>query len=882
MASTDKILGQISAIDTFIENFPMSILDMMNGKVYTSAFDFLVDVLIACGVNVNEIMSELLSKIYGLEAKVDEGIESIYERIMNGSLEYDAENNKLMEGLEEGVKVIFMALLSSLYTCSVIPVLPNKIFDAPKDANFLEYDKEGNVKEKDSVITLLQANAFKPFLVPKKAIDPMGLLDICPTSRDGRLYYDIEGKDVYYKKEIQYVQSSITKTYVADMFNAEVNTTICVEENVYINQIPIYIEKITDGIYKNLYVYNICVGGENPMDENFKIVISYKLSDSNSINKQTIITKKDTPGMFILSPTNEKTDSDGNKIKNILTSLTINGQNESFALNENTFVYLDKEKSEDFYNEWSGNGADSFPWGSENTEQILREKTTTATTNEYGQYEVQELISVPKYVYNAIDSDKLNKIIYDNARRVNAVPEYGDKDSYEYIVCYDGLNPNILYKTNDMNAFIWYALHKGMKNPQVEYNHMMWDNRIKASKRGIKRNSPVEWNEWYNSKAKNDDEFLFNGNYIDKTTPLYPIMQLGPQGVANNLLVLKIPSQRYFRPRTRNSNIDGSKDTKNISFNASIYKYNWEYLNSIRIFKPKILLVSLLEKILGICASTIKSIDVNISKKIIQSKISKAIENVMEANDMEVEDCFMAFSNDDVNAMLEEMLLSRYDATIIGGNTAVAKQHDVQKYIGMIEQSNKDAVMQGTTTTITKMVSEINVTPGSEGSVDFGVGDVDLMGGVISFLKKVLKAILSSIVESIFTPQLILIIYMNFELLGISKDSESFLNADLGKILNFILNKMFRLLKSIIKFVLNKVLELLLELLLKKVLPKILKYKCLLILEQIEYWMKVLISAINCLPLFKFNLPKYISQIDDVQYADIENTQNTPESTSLC
>jgi hypothetical protein len=241
----------------------------------------------------------------------------------------------------------------------------------------------------------------------------------------------------------------------------------------------------------------------------------------------------------------------------------------------------------------------------------------------------------------------------------------------------------------------------------------------------------------------------------------------------------------------------------------------------------------------------------------------------------------MAFSNDDVNAMLEEMLLSRYDATIIGGNTAVAKQHDVQKYIGMIEQSNKDAVMQGTTT-ITKMVSEINVTPGSEGSVDFGVGDVDLMGGVISFLKKVLKAILSSIVESIFTPQLILIIYMNFELLGISKDSESFLNADLGKILNFILNKMFRLLKSIVIFVLNKVLELLLELLLKKVLPKILKYKCLLILEQIEYWMKVLIAAINCLPLYKFNLPKYISQIEDVQYADIENTQNTPESTSLC
>ena len=56
MTPTDKVLGQIAAMSTFIENFPMSILDMMQGKTYTSIFDFMIDVLVACGVDINDIL----------------------------------------------------------------------------------------------------------------------------------------------------------------------------------------------------------------------------------------------------------------------------------------------------------------------------------------------------------------------------------------------------------------------------------------------------------------------------------------------------------------------------------------------------------------------------------------------------------------------------------------------------------------------------------------------------------------------------------------------------------------------------------------------------------------------------------------------------------
>lgn len=868
MDSANKVLGTISAIDTFLENFPMSILDMMGSNVYTSAFDYIVDVLVACGVPVNEIMTKIIEKIYGLEQKVDGGIEDLYERLSSGEIEFNTENNEFMEGLEEGVKVIFMALLSSFYTCAAIPVLPNKMFDAPNPNLFKEYEKNKETgvmeeKKEDAVITLLKDNRFKPFLVPKKAIDPMGLLDITPTSKDGRLYYDVDGKDIYYQKVTETVKVVKEIKQIANSRGEyKYNTVVPMDEY---KQAYIYIVKNDDN------TYTFCTNGDI---ENIEIEVTYELGGANSSLTRKYGTK--TNNIFDIPLYSF---GDENK-KNVLLSFKMNGVSNSFEIlngGEKTWVYLNKDESEDFYEEWKNYGSTSFPWGEENNSKIMIESATTKECYEGEIYAEEILVDETKYIYKSIDD------IHGDAKRVNVVPEDVHESSPEFIVCYNGLNPNILYKTNDMNAFLWYALHKGMKTPQIEYNHMMWDSRIKASKRGIARKTPTEWNQWYNSKSTAISEFTYFGSIIDNNTPLYPIIQLAPQGMAENLLVVKLPAQRYFRPRTRKSNLDNDSESKNVSFNSSIYKFNWDYLQSIRIFKPKILLVSLLEKVLGICVSTIKSADINLSKKLIESKISTAIKNVMESNDMDVEDCYMAFSNDDVNAMLEEMLLSRYTSTIHNSNGVIAKQHNIDGYIGLIDQYNVNASMQGTSTSITKMLNEIEVTPGSEGSENYGFGDVDVKGATVNFLKKILKAILSSITESLFTPQLILLIYINFELLGVTKnDHESFANADLGKLLNIILNKMFRLLKSIILFCLEKILQILLEFLLTKILPKIIKWKLLLILEQIEAWMKILMAAIKCLPIYLFQLPKYLNQIEDVQYADIEKTQSIPESSLPC
>jgi hypothetical protein len=375
---------------------------------------------------------------------------------------------------------------------------------------------------------------------------------------------------------------------------------------------------------------------------------------------------------------------------------------------------------------------------------------------------------------------------------------------------------------------------------------------------------------------------------ITKETPLFPIIQLESVGTRENLIKIKVASQRYLLPKIREYNIlynsynendetaDGKKRPKH-AMNASIYRFNWEYLNNIQILKPKLLIVGLLDNLLGFSVSTIKSANINFTKKIIEAKLSSAIKSVIESNDMEVEDCYMTFSNDELNTMMEEMLLSRYEGTVYGGETTTIRTHNVSEYVSMIDKVNADAKQNGNITSLTKLVTEVTTNPGKEGSIDYGVS----LSGDNNLLKKLLWAIVMPILLSIFTPQLLLLIYMNFDLMGITKVDDLF-NQDFTKILNLLMNKIFGLLKSIIIFVKDKIVELLLIFLLSKILPLLLKYQLILMLERIEYWLKILKAAIACLPLFKFKFNKVLGSIDNVDYADIISSQDTPESTSSC
>ena len=889
MGSTEKVLGTISAINTFIENFPMSILDVIRIKKYNSVFDFIIDVLNACGVNINDVIGYLLREIYDVEVNINGGIEAFYQSVADGTIDINVQSEFLGK-LEMSIKGILMALLSSIFTCSAIPILPSALMDKPNANRFAG-------KNNTLIFNRLENGNFTPFNIPISAIDPMGLLQTCPTSDSGRLFYNVNGVDRYYKKTYVPVTKIKTET---NIIPANTSKTITTYKNVdmYNTQIGVYMVKKENGggwLKEDEYVF--CLrsytkaeeGGEWVYNDNITIDIPitvsvkyYPFGNNNSMIWEGTIPaySSTTTKSLILSPIDI---FDENK-RTFIQSITLNHignefETEDSVIGEKIWIFLDREGSDDVLNDWTRPGYDAYTinnisWGGLNNQVVQKEIKENITVTE--DTEVTEEIKYIEFV-NLYEPCDFSEIGDKFVERVNYVTtEELTEEDPEFVVCYEGLNPSTLYQAYDMNAFLWYVINKGITNTQIERNHMMWDSRISANKLGCTRKNAFEWNEWYASKSGATAEFEHSKNIITDTSLLFPIIQVEPQGTAKNLLRISLPSQRYYLPSVRNANVNGYNPPP-LATNASIYKFNLDYLNNIQILQPKLLLVGLCESLLGFSLSTISSININLTKKIIERKLSTALKQIIEADDMEIEDCFMEFSNDEVNTLMEEMLLSRYNATVYGGESNIVREHDTQKYVDMLDKMNANATINGTTTELTRLITEVTVEPGLEGSINYGLQ----ISADNNILKKLLWAIIMPILMSLFTPQVLLLLIINFEIMGLTK-LDSSVGFDFGAILNLLFNKIFGLIKSIILFIKDKIIELLLLLFYDVILPLLIKYSIILLLERLNYWLEILKAALSYITIFKFKRRKIIGSIDEVDYADIINTQNTPETSSPC
>lgn len=811
MSSTNKVLGTIGALSTLVDNFPMSLLDFSKGKVYTSAFEFIMDVLYACGVNTNDIINYLLEELYSIIPDVESGLESYKEAI--GRVDFTKiQQTAVLYEIELSLKYILNALMVNIFGCSALPIIPSKVMDAPSQTYFNGLIDLWGTPQNIPIYPVL-------FEIPTKLIDPMGLLEITPTTIEGRAYYDIAGRDIYYeKKEKEPTRSAF--------FNRSISY----------NNNPISIE--IDG-ENNILIFKI----KNNISEDINFNIEY-VKYNNVLNFTTTIKAGDfdSEKVFFLDDVDE------------IRKIKLNNSYGGVIAGDNNWCYL-IENNNPIFNK-------DLTWGDVKDNTILG----NSEKNDSNEYEYIKLNETPK------DTKKF--------RRLNNVPSEVSENDADFIVVYDGPNPNELYKSNDMNAFIWYCLYKGNVASQIDKNYMMWDSRLSAMKKGFQRGSQSMWNTWYNTKQhKNDefkDEFKDEGQPIHNDSPLYPILQLEKSPFNSYALKITFPAQRYYKPKYRLKMIkEKPESTGNESllyFNECIYKFNYDYLNNIQLLKPKILITGFINYLLGGTISVSSS--VNFTKKLIESKLSTAITKIVEADDMEVEDCYTTFSNDEFDAMMEEMLLARYTATKYNGDVNKTKSHDIKSYLALIDSYNASATKEESITKLTRLVNEITVSPGLEGGIEYGVE----MDSNATLLKKLLWATVMPIMESLFTPQIMLLLYINMCLTGAIKidDLTDF------KLMNLILNKILSLIKSIVKYIKDAIISLLLLLFQKKVMPLLIKYSGALLIEKLDYWLILLTSALQCLPRFDFNSNKNKGGIDNVDYADIISVQNIPEASSPC
>ena len=439
----------------------------------------------------------------------------------------------------------------------------------------------------------------------------------------------------------------------------------------------------------------------------------------------------------------------------------------------------------------------------------------------------------------------------------------------------DDLTVNTLYKSQDLNAFIWYVMNRGVADIQIEENKMMWDSRVMDSKTGSSKRTDVKtWNFWLNSKSDKHDLFYCSGSgeeqkyyeaYSGGTTILkylHPIMQLKRDAETNFALNVKFSSQSYYTPYK-----------SLFDYNKTIFEFNKDYLENIRIFVPRIILSNLIETLIHGKISILDTLLKSEQDNVIDKKLDMIINGVLEETDTTVSDCFFSFSNEDYIEMIQQTELEKYSATYTGGDGSPATKYSKDALLDALDSINSTATMNETITEITKTVYDIASIPSEDSSVKASDGSVAMANS--NWLNRIVSAIMKPIVKSLLTPQVMLLFVINLEAVGMLN-----IDGNFDKIFELIFKKILSLFVGLARYIRDKIIEFLLKLFKERMQPMLVQWSAILVSENINDWIRLLLEAIQCIP--RFNIKTDLTEIDNVQYADIVKTQDIPESSQTC
>ncbi len=479
----------------------------------------------------------------------------------------------------------------------------------------------------------------------------------------------------------------------------------------------------------------------------------------------------------------------------------------------------------------------------------------------YKKYERRVKETRQEYVsgYTYIEIETEDPDIASEAVLSTTIPIYTNKEDGEkapqYIRLDQSTVPGTLYRTKDFNAFMWNALNRGNTDTQTEKNKMMWDSR-RLDKRKNGKDTRIEgngWAKWLMEKGNPDEEFK-----TQCTDTLYPILQLEKyEGYTQDTcLRVSFPSERY-----------NPED----SLRKTIYDFNRDYLSSINIFNPKVIVMNMLMELSKVKIFPEITASVSIKKRVMDAKLTEIIAKILSVDDMNVSDCFYSFSNREYSTMLREADLRQYGAKAYDGNGANGVFYSAEDLENGWDSISEGAALNKDTMTLTRNVFDVAFKPGEKGQVLTSLGlDLSITS---NFLTDVIYAIIMPLVRAVFSPQVMLLFMINFEVMGLV-DLSNLEGSAFDKLVSAIFRKLVGSVINIaiqIKDAIATILYRLLEKAIKPILDDVL---LALILEELDAWLILLRQALN---LLRRN---DMAVLDDVHYADIRKDQTEPENES--
>ena len=315
----------------------------------------------------------------------------------------------------------------------------------------------------------------------------------------------------------------------------------------------------------------------------------------------------------------------------------------------------------------------------------------------------------------------------------------------------------------------------------------------------------------------------------------------------------------------------------------TLYRFNKEYLDSIHIFSPKVILMNLVDELLNGLPNA--EVNFGFDEIYTDAVFKRMVDTIIENDDLEINDCYYTFSNEDWNRMLEETELRKYGAKKVGSDTSTAVVVDKQAMLDALDEASSAATLHDRTEIIgdamyeaTKVVT-YDVLEEEGGMTRKWSFDFDYNP---NWLFNILSTLIRTIVKSAMTPKVMALIVVNYEIAGALNLSTINTDTSMDAVLDYFKTKMLGVFAALVKKIKEIVIKAVLNFLSTKLKPLVLQFMAKKLLEELEYYLDVLRQALECINLFGWPFArKTLTAIEDVNYADIVQTKNNPKQ-SIC
>ena len=320
----------------------------------------------------------------------------------------------------------------------------------------------------------------------------------------------------------------------------------------------------------------------------------------------------------------------------------------------------------------------------------------------------------------------------------------------------------------------------------------------------------------------------------------------------------------------------------------TVYEFNYDYIMGMRLFDPKVVC----ERIFA--ASTNAKYRAGFSLRLNRQKdktnypftsgkerITKIVEKILESDEEELNDCFYKFSNTEYDELLEKTARLKYNQSPYTEGYGDGQVIDLSSVEAVLETYPVNGTIEEQKQVLSKALEQACNSVEDAAQVSSNNGQTNSVRA--SFLTNVLQQLTACVVDSIMSPKVLMLLFINNELMT---DCGDMLTTDqlMGVCKNIV--------TSLIKEVRDLIMQKMLDYIMKFLMPMILEIQAYVLSEQFAAYMAIIklllsyynagvislgrLNAILSSLMSKFKNSKYDSQdyeipsiFDDINYSDV-------------